>query len=88
MAARSNSVGATEHGRESRSSPAKAGAGTSEGADGIESAWGEVRTYDPPRRLTLTWKINGDWQLDDADAHEIEVTFTPVGDGDPRHARP
>ena len=35
---------------------------------------------EPPNRLVLTWRIAGDWQLDEA-ASEIEVTFSAVGDG-------
>jgi uncharacterized protein YndB with AHSA1/START domain len=50
------------------------------GEDGAETVWGEVLAYDPPRRLHVTWRLNGHWQLDVA-ASEIEVTFTPVGGG-------
>ena len=50
------------------------------GVDGSECVWGEVLAYDPPNRIVLTWRIAGDWQLDDA-ASEIEVTFTADGDG-------
>ncbi len=50
------------------------------GVDGSECVWGEVLAWEPPTRLVLTWRIAGDWQLDDA-ASEIEVTFTPAGDG-------
>ena len=46
------------------------------GVDGSECVWGEVLAYDPPNRLVLTWRIAGDWQLDEG-ASEIEVTFTP-----------
>jgi uncharacterized protein YndB with AHSA1/START domain len=53
------------------------------GVDGSECVWGEVLAYDPPHRILLTWRIGGDWQLDDADS-EIEVTFTPTGDGGTR----
>ena len=50
------------------------------GVDGSECVWGEVLAYEPPSRLVLSWRIGSDWQLEDA-ASEIEVTFTPAGDG-------
>ncbi|HYZ64248.1 MAG TPA: SRPBCC family protein [Acetobacteraceae bacterium] len=50
------------------------------GVDGSETVWGEVLTYDPPRAITLSWHIGGDWQLEDA-ASEIQVSFTPNGAG-------
>jgi uncharacterized protein YndB with AHSA1/START domain len=53
------------------------------GADGGETEWGEVLAWDPPHRLMLSWQIGGDWAYDPDPAHasEIEVTFTPDGDG-------
>lgn len=39
--------------------------------------WGEVLAYEPPRRVLIAWKPN-------ASANpptEVEVTFTPEGDG-------
>jgi uncharacterized protein YndB with AHSA1/START domain len=49
--------------------------------DGSECVWGEVLAYEPPTRLVLTWRIGGDFKLEENAASEIEVTFTPVGDG-------
>jgi uncharacterized protein YndB with AHSA1/START domain len=52
------------------------------GVDGSECVWGEVLAYDRPNRIVLSWRIGGDWQLEKTDtASEIEVTFTPTGDG-------
>jgi uncharacterized protein YndB with AHSA1/START domain len=51
--------------------------------DGTERDWGRVVEWSPPRRLVLTWQIDGRWQpvADPAKASEIEVTFTQQ-DGD------
>lgn len=54
--------------------------------DGSELDWGRVLVWDPPGRLVLTWQINGSWQYDPdpGRASEIEVRFTPDGDGQTR----
>lgn len=48
--------------------------------DGSECQWGTMLEWDPPKRLAMTWRIDGRWQMIDNDvkASEIEVTFTPV----------
>ena len=53
------------------------------GVDGSTCEWGEVVAWDPPHRLALSWHINSDWVYDPDPAHasEVEVTFTPAGDG-------
>ena len=50
--------------------------------DGNEVSWGRILVWEPPYRLTMTWRIDGRWQpIDDDDrASEIEVVFTPAGD--------
>ena len=76
---RSYSIGATDMAEvvvESR----QGGRWYERGSDGSECVWGEVLAYDPPHRLTLTWAIGGDWQPD-THASEVDVTFTPTGDG-------
>jgi uncharacterized protein YndB with AHSA1/START domain len=52
-------------------------------ADGSECVWGEVLAWEPPARLVLSWRIDGDFALDPDPAHasEVEVTFTPDGSG-------
>jgi uncharacterized protein YndB with AHSA1/START domain len=53
------------------------------GTDGAECEWGEVKAWEPPGRLLLAWHLNGDWDYDPdpARASEVEITFTPEGDG-------
>ena len=49
--------------------------------DGSVRVWGQILAWEPPRRLLMTWRVNGRWEAidDDAAASEIEVTFTPRG---------
>jgi uncharacterized protein YndB with AHSA1/START domain len=46
-------------------------------SDGTEHDWGEVLDYEPPHRLRYLWHL----RFDRSDATEVEVTFTPLGDG-------
>jgi uncharacterized protein YndB with AHSA1/START domain len=55
-----------------------AGAGSS-AASTEANAIGHVRTWDPPRRLVLTWEIFSDWRDDPSIQTEVEVRFTPEG---------
>ena len=50
-------------------------------ADGATAVWGRILEWDPPRRIAMTWRIDGRWQpiTDDEKASEIEVDFTPDG---------
>jgi uncharacterized protein YndB with AHSA1/START domain len=48
--------------------------------DGREVAWGDVRAFDPGKRLVLTWAIGAQRQLEaPRHASEIEVRFRPEG---------
>jgi uncharacterized protein YndB with AHSA1/START domain len=49
------------------------------GVDGSECEWGRVRTWDPPRRVVLTWEISSDWRHDPSIQTELEVQFSPEG---------
>jgi quercetin dioxygenase-like cupin family protein len=44
---------------------------------GEEHDWGEVLVWEPPHRLVYLWHL----RFDRSDATEVEVTFTPAGDG-------
>jgi uncharacterized protein YndB with AHSA1/START domain len=46
--------------------------------DGTELPWGEVRAWEPPRRLVLGWHPSRD---PDHPVTEIEVTFEPIDGG-------
>lgn len=44
---------------------------------GEEAHWANVTTWEPPHRLVLAWQVNPDTPA----PTEIEVRFTPEGDG-------
>jgi len=48
--------------------------------DGTVCQWGTMLEWDPPNRLAMTWRIDGNWQMitDDDRASEIEVSFTAL----------
>ena len=52
-------------------------------ADGRECDWGYVTAFEPPHRVVLAWHLNAEWAFDPdpAKATDVEVTFTPAGDG-------
>jgi uncharacterized protein YndB with AHSA1/START domain len=53
-------------------------------ADGKRSDWGEVRTYEPPHRVVLTWRIDGNFEYDPDHESEVEVRFTSEGENSTR----
>ncbi|TDD88008.1 SRPBCC family protein [Actinomadura rubrisoli] len=50
-------------------------------ADGSERDWGRVLTWEPPRRIALSWRVDGDFRPidDDERASRVVVTFTSRG---------
>jgi uncharacterized protein YndB with AHSA1/START domain len=55
----------------------------SEQMDGTDCDWGSVLAWDPPRRFVMAWQITTKWEYepDLAKSSEVEVRFTPLGDG-------
>jgi uncharacterized protein YndB with AHSA1/START domain len=53
------------------------------GVDGSECEWGRVLAWDPPRRVVVSWHLDGDFQYaaDPAKASEVEVRFTAESAG-------
>lgn len=49
--------------------------------DGSSCDWGKVLAWEPPTRLLLAWQLNGDWQYDADFVTELEIRFTPDGNG-------
>ncbi len=48
---------------------------------GQRTRWGEVRAYEPPHLVVLSYAIGPDWQPAPPDkASEIEIRFVPVHD--------
>ena len=50
-------------------------------ADGAETQWGKVLTWDPPGRLVLAWQIDATFKHDPKVMTEVELTFTAQPDG-------
>lgn len=51
------------------------------GEDGSECQWGKVLAWEPPGRLVLAWQISPEWQYDGELVTEVEVLFSPDGEG-------
>jgi uncharacterized protein YndB with AHSA1/START domain len=51
------------------------------GEDGSECPWGHVLAWEPPARLLLAWQLNTEWTFDPALVTELEIRFSPDGDG-------
>ena len=49
--------------------------------DRSECAWGKVIAWEPPRRLLLNWQLNTEWEHDPELTTELEIRFTPDGEG-------
>ncbi|MEA3059437.1 MAG: hypothetical protein QOE50_849 [Sphingomonadales bacterium] len=49
--------------------------------DGSECEVGKVLAWEPPARLLLAWQLRHDFTYDPDLVTEVEVTFTPEGEG-------
>ena len=56
------------------------------GVDGSECDIGHVLAWDPPTRLVLAWQLNAEWKYNPDLVTEVEVLFTPDGEGGTRVA--
>ena len=58
----------------------------SEQEDGTECPWGHVTAWEPPNRFVFAWQITHEWgyEPDLAKSSEVEIRFSPVGDGTTR----
>ncbi len=53
-------------------------------ADGAETQWGRVLSWEPPTRLLLGWQLNSRFTYDPDLLTEVEITFTPLASGGTR----
>jgi uncharacterized protein YndB with AHSA1/START domain len=49
--------------------------------DKIETNWGRVMAWDPPRRVLLAWQIDATWTYDPQFETELELIFDAEGSG-------
>jgi uncharacterized protein YndB with AHSA1/START domain len=52
--------------------------------DGVEHEWGDVLAWEPPARLVLAWRLNGEFTYDPALLTEVEIRFAAQADGQTR----
>lgn len=54
--------------------------------DGTDCDWGSVLAWNPPKRFVMAWRITNKWEYehDLGKSSEVEVTFTPLGNGSTR----
>lgn len=54
--------------------------------DGTDCPWGKITAWDPPKRFTIAWLIDANWQYqpNPEAASEVEISFTPQADGTTR----
>ena len=50
-------------------------------AEGTETDWGKVLSWEPPGRLLLAWQLDASFKFDPSLITEVEVTFVPDGKG-------
>jgi uncharacterized protein YndB with AHSA1/START domain len=50
-----------------------------ESPEGARTNVGEVKVWDPPHRLVVSWDIDSHWKPDVSVSSEVEISFTPDG---------
>ena len=50
-------------------------------ADGVETPWGKVVSWEPPGRVVLGWQLNSQWAYDPDLVTEVELSFTAQDGG-------
>ncbi|HVM75122.1 MAG TPA: SRPBCC domain-containing protein, partial [Candidatus Saccharimonadales bacterium] len=50
-------------------------------ANGAQCDWGRVLVYEPPKRLVVSWHLQGDWSFDPSPARASEVVFEFFAEG-------
>ncbi len=50
-------------------------------AEGLETNWGKVLAWEPPKRLLLGWQLNSRFAYDPEFLTEVELTFAAAADG-------
>lgn len=53
-------------------------------AEGNETLWGAVLSWDPPGRLVINWQLGEGWKYEAALHTEVEVTFEARAEGGTR----
>ena len=48
---------------------------------GAQTPWGEVLVWDPPARLVLAWRLDGEHRYDPDLLTEVEITFAAMEGG-------
>ena len=50
-------------------------------ADGVETNWGKVLAWEPPKRLLLGWQLDSRFSYNPDFLTEVELTFAPAKGG-------
>jgi uncharacterized protein YndB with AHSA1/START domain len=59
--------------------PRQGGRWYEKGVDGSECDWGTVLVWDPPKRVVLSWHLNGRWEREPDRFSEVNVRFHVEG---------